>query len=149
LADLDGLGTISYQWFANGTAITGATGASYQLTLAEVGKAITVKASYTDGANNATVVSSTATAAVLDFTPPEAPVVTLGTGVSDGATAAEATATTGVVSITAGAGLSTEVTFTNGTQTVSKTVIGNGTTPVVVTLLRMTSSPWAATAPSA
>jgi hypothetical protein len=48
LADLDGLGAISYQWLSNGTAISGATGTTYTLTQAEVGKTISVKASYTD-----------------------------------------------------------------------------------------------------
>ena len=49
LADLDGLGTITYQWSAAGLAITGATASTYTLTQGEVGKAITVTASYTDG----------------------------------------------------------------------------------------------------
>ncbi|MCK9353629.1 MAG: M10 family metallopeptidase C-terminal domain-containing protein [Gallionella sp.] len=49
LADADGLGTIAYQWQANGIDITGATSNIYTLTQAEVGKAISVVASYTDG----------------------------------------------------------------------------------------------------
>ncbi|MGY4879723.1 hypothetical protein ACLUEY_17830, partial [Vreelandella aquamarina] len=49
LADKDGLGTFSYAWKADGTAITGATSSTYTLTQAEVGKAITVAVSYTDG----------------------------------------------------------------------------------------------------
>ncbi len=49
LADLDGLGTVSYQWRSGGTAITGATTSTYVLTQEDVGKAITVAASYTDG----------------------------------------------------------------------------------------------------
>ncbi|MGY4879742.1 hypothetical protein ACLUEY_17925, partial [Vreelandella aquamarina] len=49
LADKDGLGTFSYVWKADGTAITGATSSTYTLTQAEVGKAITVAVSYTDG----------------------------------------------------------------------------------------------------
>ena len=48
LADADGLGTISYQWRAGGTAISGATENTYLLSSAEVGKTITVAASYTD-----------------------------------------------------------------------------------------------------
>ena len=66
LADLDGLGTISYQWRAAGTNISGATGASYVLTEAEVGKLITVVASYTDGHGTAESVTSSATAAVAN-----------------------------------------------------------------------------------
>jgi hypothetical protein len=50
LADADGLGTITYQWRADGVAIGGATGNSYTLTLADVGKVISVVASFTDGA---------------------------------------------------------------------------------------------------
>jgi methionine-rich copper-binding protein CopC len=49
LADSDGVGSISYQWNANETVITGATGSSLTLTEALVGKQITVTAIYTDG----------------------------------------------------------------------------------------------------
>ena len=66
LADIDGLGTISYQWLANGSAISGATGSTYTLTQAEVGKAITVKASYTDLQGTAGSVTSDATTAVAN-----------------------------------------------------------------------------------
>jgi Ca2+-binding RTX toxin-like protein len=48
LADLDGLGTISYQWNADGIAIKDATSDSFALTQAVVGKVISVTASYTD-----------------------------------------------------------------------------------------------------
>ena len=48
LADEDGLGDISYQWSADGVAITGATSETLTLTQSEVGKKITVTASYTD-----------------------------------------------------------------------------------------------------
>jgi Ca2+-binding RTX toxin-like protein len=64
LADLDGLGTITYQWKANGTNIGGATGSTYTLTQAEVGKTVTVTASYTDLLGTAEAVSSSATASV-------------------------------------------------------------------------------------
>jgi hypothetical protein len=49
LADADGLGTIGYQWQADGTAIGDATASTYVLTQEQVGKTITVAASYTDG----------------------------------------------------------------------------------------------------
>ena len=64
LADADGMGTVSYQWSAGGAVIGGATSRTYELTAAEVGKAITVAASYTDvhGANES--VPSSASAAV-------------------------------------------------------------------------------------
>jgi serralysin len=48
LADIDGLGTITYQWRANGINISAATDPTYTLTQAEVGAVITVVARYTD-----------------------------------------------------------------------------------------------------
>jgi hypothetical protein len=66
LADIDGLGAISYQWKAAGINIAGATASSYTLTAAEVGKAIAVVASYTDGFGTAESVTSVATAPVGD-----------------------------------------------------------------------------------
>ncbi len=66
LADADGLGTISYQWKANGSPISGATSSSLTLTQAEVGKTISVTASYTDGSGTAESVSSNATAVVAN-----------------------------------------------------------------------------------
>jgi hypothetical protein len=64
LADADGLGTISYQWKAAGVNIAGATANSYTLTQAEVGKVITVIASYTDALGTAESKTSTATGTV-------------------------------------------------------------------------------------
>ncbi|MFW9606060.1 MAG: choice-of-anchor U domain-containing protein, partial [Pseudomonas sp.] len=48
LDDVDGLGVITYQWFADGVAIDGATGETLTLTQAQVGARISVAASYTD-----------------------------------------------------------------------------------------------------
>ncbi|MCP5240485.1 MAG: hypothetical protein H6949_11780 [Zoogloeaceae bacterium] len=62
LADADGLGTITYTWKADGVVV--GSGATYVLTEAEVGKVMTVEASYTDGHGTDEVVSSGATAAV-------------------------------------------------------------------------------------
>ena len=69
LSDADGLGAITYTWRANGSSF--ATGSSVTLGQAQVGRAITVTASYTDGAGNAEAVSSgsTATVANLDDAP--------------------------------------------------------------------------------
>jgi uncharacterized protein (UPF0303 family) len=64
LADVDGLGAMSYQWKANGEAISGQTGATLVLGQAQVGKAITVTASYADGQSTPETVTSTATASV-------------------------------------------------------------------------------------
>ncbi|QQE67310.1 hypothetical protein GFS31_40230 [Leptolyngbya sp. BL0902] len=66
LADVDGLGPITYQWRANGTNITGATGSTLRLTQAQVGKAITVAARYTDRLGTAETVVSTATRNVVN-----------------------------------------------------------------------------------
>ena len=64
ISDADGLGTFSYQWKADGADISGATSATYTLTSNEQGKMITVTVSFTDAANNAETLTSTATAAV-------------------------------------------------------------------------------------
>jgi hypothetical protein len=66
LADVDGLGTISYQWRADAVNISGATGSTFTLTQAEVGKAITVVASYTDVGNTLESMASAATGAVVN-----------------------------------------------------------------------------------
>ncbi len=66
LADVDGIGTLSYQWFAGGVTVSGATGSNLVLAEAQVGKAITVAASYTDGHGTAESVTSAATAAVVN-----------------------------------------------------------------------------------
>ncbi len=48
LADADGLGEISYQWYGDSVAIKDATQSTYTLTQADVYKTLSVKASYTD-----------------------------------------------------------------------------------------------------
>ena len=48
--DLDGLGSFSYQWIADGSEIDGATGSSFELTQKQVGEFITVKVSHSDKA---------------------------------------------------------------------------------------------------
>ena len=64
LADEDGLGQLSYQWYADAIPISGATGTSLALGQAQVGAVITVSASYTDGFGEAEQVISLATEAV-------------------------------------------------------------------------------------
>ena len=49
LADIDGIGIISYQWQRGGIEIAGATSSTYTLDDPDVGLAMTVVASYTDG----------------------------------------------------------------------------------------------------
>jgi Ca2+-binding RTX toxin-like protein len=61
------MGTVSYQWYAGSNAISGARSTTFTLTQAEVGKAVTVKASYTDGVGMPKIVSSSATANVVNI----------------------------------------------------------------------------------
>lgn len=58
LTDADGLGTISYEWMADGQVIGGATVSSFTITQAQLGKAITVVANYTDGSGTPERVTS-------------------------------------------------------------------------------------------
>ena len=64
--DEDGLtnATFEYQWLAAGSAISGATGSSYELTSSEQGQTIQVRVTFTDDANNAETLTSQATVAV-------------------------------------------------------------------------------------
>lgn len=69
LVDADGIpasgsGALSYQWKADGNAISGATSSTYTLTHAEIGKTITVIASYTDNQGTVESITSNATGAV-------------------------------------------------------------------------------------
>ncbi|MFI3215907.1 MAG: cadherin-like domain-containing protein, partial [Methylococcales bacterium] len=64
LADANGLGTINYQWLSNGYVMSGANQNFYTLTQAEVGKTISVTASYTDGLGKLESVSSYSTYSV-------------------------------------------------------------------------------------
>ena len=68
LADEDGLGDISYQWKRAGAVISGATASSYTLVQADVGKALSVVVSYTDGQGNIETVTSGVTATVVEST---------------------------------------------------------------------------------
>ena len=66
LADADGLGTVGYQWQRNGVNIGGATGSTYTLGDADVGAAIRVVATYTDGHGTIELKASTATGPVAN-----------------------------------------------------------------------------------
>ena len=72
LADADGLGALSYQWQrSNGSggfeAIENATGQSYTLGDADVGREVRVQISYTDGNNTAESLTSAPTTAVSNI----------------------------------------------------------------------------------
>ena len=73
ISDADGLtnASFSYQWLADGAAISGATGSTYTLASADVGKAVKVRLSFTDDAGHAETLTSAATASVA-ANPPEA-----------------------------------------------------------------------------
>ena len=61
LADADGLGTLIYQWKADGTDITGATASTYTLTQDEGAKTVSVAVSFVDGFGFNEIVESEAT----------------------------------------------------------------------------------------
>jgi Ca2+-binding RTX toxin-like protein len=69
LSDADGMGLVSYQWRADGTPIAGATADTLVLGLDQVGKSVSVVASYTDGDATLEAVSSGPTSIVLPPTP--------------------------------------------------------------------------------
>ncbi|MGE3483023.1 MAG: hypothetical protein AB7K73_16725, partial [Gammaproteobacteria bacterium] len=79
LTDADGLGPFSYQWNRNGVAIVGATVASYLVGDADVGAAITVTVSYTDGNGTPESVTSAPLGPVMMLRPVPGPGV-LGLG---------------------------------------------------------------------
>ena len=66
ISDADGMtnAVFRYQWLADDSDISGATGSTHTVTDSEKGKAIKVRVSFTDDAGNAETLTSTATAAV-------------------------------------------------------------------------------------
>ncbi len=96
--------------------------------------------------NGGTIIDSAGNAATLthgaladngswkvDTTAPATPTIALGAGVADGASHAEATAGTGVITVSAETGSTVPVTFTRGSNSVVKTITGTGS-PVAVVL---------------
>ena len=77
LADLDGLGTFSYQWLRDATPITAATFSSYTLTSADIGASISLKVSYLDGGGTIETLTSAATATVTNANDPPTGAVTI------------------------------------------------------------------------
>ncbi len=71
ISDDDGLANaaFSHQWLADDTDISGATGPSYALAAADVGKAIKVRVSFTDDAGNKETLTSRSTSAVAASQP--------------------------------------------------------------------------------
>ena len=66
IADSDGLinATFTYQWLADDTDITDATGSTYTLAAADEGKTVKIRLSFTDDRGHQETLTSTATAAV-------------------------------------------------------------------------------------
>ena len=75
VADADGLtnAAFTYQWLADAADISGATNATYTLAAADEGKAIKVRVSFTDDADNGETLTSAATEAVAAAEPAEPP----------------------------------------------------------------------------
>ena len=75
VADADGLSNVQYeyQWLADDTDIAGATSLTYTLADADEGKAIKVRVSFTDDADNEESLTSAATDAVATAEPSEPP----------------------------------------------------------------------------
>ncbi len=79
ISDPDGPSNLvfSYQWKRGGTDISGATSNTYVLTQADVGSAITVVVSWTDGGGTAESLTSVATASVTNANDPPTGAVTI------------------------------------------------------------------------
>ena len=65
LSDTNGLGAITYQWLSNNVAISGENKSEYTLKQTDVGKSLSVKASYTDGLGKLKSVTSSPTSLVF------------------------------------------------------------------------------------
>ena len=118
LTDLNGLGAITYQWRATGSPISGATGTTFILTQDQVGKTITVAASYTDGFGTPESVTSIATGTVGKIING-----TVGNDTLDGDTGIDTAVWNGPAS-------NFGLTFANGTWQVHDNIGGEGTDTV-------------------
>ncbi|MCP4389991.1 MAG: LamG domain-containing protein, partial [Gammaproteobacteria bacterium] len=86
ISDADGLGAFSYQWQADGAAITGATNDSLMLSQAEVGSLISVAVIYTDGGGTLETVTSGTVGPVANINDPPSGVPTIDGGAIQGQT---------------------------------------------------------------
>ncbi|WP_027855811.1 hypothetical protein [Marinobacterium litorale] len=90
LSDVDGLGTFSYQWFADGVELE-ETGDQLTLTRDHAGKQISVMATYTDGQGFFESIESDPTPAITHINiPPEGTVTITGDSVQGATLSAEA-----------------------------------------------------------
>ncbi|MBS99629.1 MAG: hypothetical protein CMI01_13250 [Oceanospirillaceae bacterium] len=70
LADMDGLGSFSYQWLRSGQVLAEATGSTYTPVQADVGESVSVRVSYTDQlGSDESVESASITVANVNDTP--------------------------------------------------------------------------------
>ncbi len=129
--------SVTYQWLADGTAISGATGATYTLTAAEAGKAITVTATAHAAGFDDKDATSAATAAVAKATP----VVTVGnlTSTYGKPLNVPVTVSAGGVSTAGGTVTLTAGSTVLGTATVGST--GKATVVVAARVLKPADSP--------
>ena len=129
-------GSASYTGGSGTTALTfsytvGATDNTSDLTITALNANT---ATLIDAAGNtfATFANNPAGTLVIDTIAPAAPTLALGTGVANGATAAEATQGTGVVTVSGESGAIISVTFSRtGGGSVTKTVTGSGSAQAV------------------
>jgi hypothetical protein len=77
LADIDGLGTLNYQWLRDGSAISGATSSTYTASDPDVGSQISLRITYTDGHGTVETLTSAPTLTVTGFndTPAGLPII--------------------------------------------------------------------------
>jgi len=100
IADVDGLGAFGYQWTRNGVDIFGGTGNTYTLGDADVGQAIRVRVTYTDGGGAVESLTSGPTAPVINVND-----VPTGLPTISGAVAENQTLTAGTAAIADADGL--------------------------------------------
>ena len=94
--------------------------------------------SYTDAAGNAGAAAAATFSLGFDTAPPTPPILNLGTGIADGATAAEAAQASGVLTVQAESGQAVVLTFTDSAATahsLTKTVTGAGMASAVAVVL--------------
>jgi hypothetical protein len=106
LDDLDGIpGQLNYQWYRDGVAIDGATAASYQISMEDLGTRLHVEVSYVDGQGTPETVASDPTAEIGHINEPPVGELTLG-GV-----AREDQILSAVIGFTDADGISSEFTY--------------------------------------
>ena len=94
--------------------------------------------SYTDAAGNAGAAAAATFSLGFDTAPPTPPILNLGIGIADGATAAEAAQASGVLTVQAESGQAVVLTFTDSAATahsLTKTVTGAGMASAVAVVL--------------